>query len=33
MEVESFDSCLKYINLNGVTLNIDEKLHLKLSLA
>jgi len=33
METESFDSSLKYINLNGVTLNIDERLNLKLSLA
>jgi hypothetical protein len=32
MEVESFDYTLKYINLNGVTLNVDEKLQLKLSL-
>jgi radial spoke head protein 9 len=32
METESFDSCLKYINLNGATLNIDERLNLKLSL-
>lgn len=33
METESFDSCLKYINLNGTTLNIDERLNLKLALA
>ena len=32
MEVENFDYTLKYINLNGVTLNIDERLQLKLSL-
>ena len=32
MEVENFDYTLKYINLNGVTLNVDEKLQLKLSL-
>jgi hypothetical protein len=32
MEVENFDSALKYINLNGVTLNIDERIQLKLSL-
>jgi hypothetical protein len=32
MEVENFDYTLKYINLNGVTLNIDEKVQLKLSL-
>ena len=33
MDVENFDYTLKYINLNGVTLNIDERLQLKLSLA
>ena len=33
MDVENFDSTLKYVNLNGVTLNIDERLQLKLSLA
>jgi hypothetical protein len=32
MEVENFDYTLKYINLNGVTLNVEEKLQLKLSL-
>jgi len=32
MEVENFDYALKYINLNGVTLNVDEKLQLKLAL-
>ncbi len=32
MEVENFDYTLKYVNLNGVTLNIDERLQLKLSL-
>lgn len=32
MEVDNFDYTLKYINLNGVTLNVDEKLQLKLSL-
>lgn len=33
MDVENFDYTLKYINLNGFTLNVDEKLQLKLSLA
>ena len=33
MDVENFDYTLKYINLNGVTLNIEEKLQLKLSLS
>lgn len=33
MDVESFDYTLKYINLNGVTLNIDERLQLKLALS
>lgn len=32
MDVENLDIALKYINLNGVTLNIDERLQLKLSL-
>ena len=32
MDAESLDSSLKYINLNGVTLNIEERLHIKLSL-
>lgn len=32
MEVDSFDYTLKYVNLNGVTLNIEERLQLKLSL-
>jgi len=32
MDVENFDSTLKYVNLNGVTLNIDERIQLKLSL-
>jgi len=33
MDAESLDSSLKYINLNGVTLNIEERLHIKLSLS
>lgn len=32
MDVENFDSTLKYVNLNGVTLNIDERMQLKLSI-
>jgi radial spoke head protein 9 len=32
MDAESIDTCLKYINLNGVTLNIDERLNIKLAL-
>ena len=32
MDVENFDSTLKYVNLNGVTLNIEERIQLKLSL-
>lgn len=33
MDAENFDTSLKYINLNGVTLNIDERLNLKLALS
>lgn len=33
MDAESLDSSLKYINLNGVTLNLEERLHIKLSLS
>ena len=32
MDVENFDSTLKYVNINGVTLNIDERIQLKLSI-
>ena len=32
MDVETFDSTLKYVNLNGVTLNIEERIQLKLSI-
>lgn len=32
MDVESFDYTLKYINLNGVTLNIEERLNIKLAI-
>jgi len=32
MEVSNIDSHLKYVNFNGVTLNIDERLQLDLSL-
>jgi hypothetical protein len=32
MEIEKFEKHLKYVNLNGVTLNIEEKLQLKLAL-
>lgn len=32
MEVEQFEKNLKYVNLNGITLNLEEKLELKLSL-
>lgn len=32
MEVENLESHLKYVNANGVTLNIDERLNLDLSL-
>lgn len=31
METESFSSNLKFINLNGVTLNIEERLNLQLA--
>ena len=31
MEVEDFEKNLKYINLNGVTLNLEEKMQLKLA--
>jgi hypothetical protein len=31
MDVENFDYTLKYINLNGVTLNIEERLNIKLA--
>ena len=31
MEVETFERDLKYINLNGVTLNLEEKMMLKLA--
>lgn len=33
MDAENFDYTLKYINLNGVTLSIDEKINLKLALS
>jgi hypothetical protein len=32
MEVENLESHLKYVNTNGVTLNIDERLNLDLAL-
>lgn len=32
MNVEEFDKLLKYININGVTLNIEERMQLQLSL-
>lgn len=32
MEIENFESHLKYVNCNGVTLNIEERLNLDLSL-
>jgi radial spoke head protein 9 len=32
MEVEQISNHLKYINCNGVTLNIEERMHLNLSL-
>lgn len=32
MEADSLDDHLKYLNCNGVTLNIDERLNLMLSL-
>lgn len=33
MEVENLESELKYINANGVTLSIDERLNLELALS
>jgi radial spoke head protein 9 len=33
MDAENFDTNLKYINLNGATLNIDERLNIKLALS
>ncbi len=32
MEVENFNSHLKYVNTNGVTLNIEERMNLDLAL-
>ena len=32
MEIDKLESHLKYINNNGVTLNIDERINIKLSL-
>ena len=32
MEVENIDNHLKYVNANGVTLSIDEKMNLDLAL-
>lgn len=31
MDIEEFDSQLKYININGVTLNIEERMQLQLA--
>ena len=31
MEVESFEKLFKYVNLNGVTLNLEEKMQLQLA--
>ena len=33
MDVETFQEQLKYINLNGVTLNIEEKMNIQLAFA
>ena len=33
MDAENLDYSLKYINLNGVTLNIEEKLEIRLALS
>jgi hypothetical protein len=32
MDAESLDYTLKYINLNGVTLNVEERMNIKLAL-
>ena len=33
MEVENLESHLKYVNANGITLSIDERLNLELALS
>lgn len=33
MDVETFQEHLKFVNLNGVTLNIDERMQLSLAFA
>jgi hypothetical protein len=31
MDIEEFETLLKYVNINGVTLNIEERMNLQLA--